>query len=81
MIYVYIYYRKVFLYNGMKFFIKDCDNDNFCINCVEVYYGGFWYNGCWVVNLNGVYYYIFDYNSIVCILVFNCFKLGLFLLK
>lgn len=70
MIHVHTYYRKVFSHNGMKFSTKDRDNDNFRTNCAEVYHGGFWYNGCWAANLNGVYYHTPDYNSTVRILVF-----------
>lgn len=59
------FYWKVFSHNGMKFSTKDRDNDNFRTNCAEVYHGGFWYNGCWAANLNGVYYHTPDYNSTI----------------
>lgn len=33
--------------NGMKFIIRDCDNDNdFDVNCVIFSGGGWWYNVC-----------------------------------
>lgn len=33
--------------NGMKFIIRDCDNDNdFEVNCVIFSGGGWWYNVC-----------------------------------
>ena len=63
---VFFPHRSVFSHNHMKFSTKDKDADNFRTNCAQVYHGGFWYNGCWSANLNGVYYNTPYYNSTVC---------------
>lgn len=39
----------------MMFSTYDRDNDKQSGNCAEQYRGGFWYNACHVVNLNGEY--------------------------
>lgn len=45
-----------FYYNGMKFLIKDCDNDKVGVNCVVVNGNGWWFNVCYYFNLNGIFY-------------------------
>lgn len=42
-------------YNGWKFIIFDRDNDIVFSNCVLIYYGGWWYKNCYLVNFNGRY--------------------------
>ena len=44
-------------HNGMKFSTKDVDNDNAPSSCNPGggLTGGWWYNNCWFVNLNGNY--------------------------
>lgn len=43
-------------HNGMKFSTFDKDNDKWEENCAEMFGGGWWYNSCQAVNLNGIYY-------------------------
>ena len=43
-------------YNGMMFSTRDRDNDRSAGNCASDYYrGGWWYNMCTRINLNGDY--------------------------
>ena len=42
--------------NGMKFSTKDVDNDLYAGACnPNSSTGGWWFNDCWMVNLNGIY--------------------------
>uniref|UniRef100_A0A672YL76 Fibrinogen alpha chain n=1 Tax=Sphaeramia orbicularis TaxID=375764 RepID=A0A672YL76_9TELE len=43
-------------HNGMKFSTFDKDNDQWEENCAEMYGGGWWFNNCRAVHLNGIYY-------------------------
>ncbi|XP_076451388.1 microfibril-associated glycoprotein 4-like [Babylonia areolata] len=48
----------------MKFSTKDRDNDRFGAgSCAQMYRGGWWFNECFLSNLNGVYYYNSSSNS------------------
>lgn len=42
-------------HNGMKFSTRDVDNDFSSQNCAREYEGGWWYNHCQHVNINGKY--------------------------
>ena len=42
-------------HNGQVFTTKDRDNDKSSKNCAEAYKGGWWYNSCYLVNINGLY--------------------------
>ena len=51
--------------NKMKFSTFDQDNDKWGRNCASRYKGGWWYNSCFVVNLNAPYYIPdFKYNMV-----------------
>ena len=39
--------------DGMAFSTMDNDNDNSDMNCAETYLGGWWFDHCHLVNLNG----------------------------
>ena len=43
--------------NAMRFSTKDQDNDEYDGNCATQYHGGggWWYNACTFINLNGAY--------------------------
>ena len=50
--------REIFTgpYNGMMFTTRDRDNDLYGGNCASDYFrGGWWYNRCTNINLNGYY--------------------------
>ena len=38
--------------NGMKFSTPDNDNDKNSDNCAATYKSGWWYNSCYLINLN-----------------------------
>lgn len=43
-------------HNGRQFSTRDYDNDNdISRHCAQTFKGGWWYNFCWRVNLNGLY--------------------------
>ncbi|KAL5479753.1 hypothetical protein EMCRGX_G023326 [Ephydatia muelleri] len=43
-------------HNGQSFSTPDKDNDaSLLTNCAQVYSSGWWFNGCYNANLNGVY--------------------------
>ena len=43
-------------HNNMKFSTYDRDNDLYkTINCASKHKGGWWYQSCYVSNLNGIY--------------------------
>ena len=48
-------------HNGMKFTTKDRDNDISNDNCAVQWKGGWWYEGCYDSNLNGLY--LKDYSA------------------
>lgn len=39
--------------NGQQFTTYDNDNDNYGSNCGYIHQGGWWYNACYLANLNG----------------------------
>ena len=41
--------------NGTKFTTRDRDNDLYPSNCAIDFPGGWWFSGCFYVNLNGLY--------------------------
>ena len=41
--------------NGSPFSTKDRDRDGYSVDCAELAHGGWWYDGCSRVNLNGHY--------------------------
>lgn len=45
---------ELLYHNHMEFTTMDRDNDNYEKNCAEIYKNGWWYNRCFLVNLNGV---------------------------
>ena len=42
-------------HSGMRFSTPDRDNDIHVSHCAAVYSSGWWFNGCFRMNLNGVY--------------------------
>ena len=42
--------------NGKKFTTLDRDNDEYSSNCASRYHGGWWFQHCYNIHLNGVYY-------------------------
>ena len=47
---------KKYHHQGMMFSAKDLDNDKCQCNCAQLYGGGWWYNRCYAINLNGPQY-------------------------
>ena len=63
-IYIYIYiYMCVYnvlgdsmaIHAGQQFSTRDRDNDKYSASCAVRYKGAWWYNGCFDVNINGLY--------------------------
>ena len=50
-------------HSGMEFSTKDKDNDNCACNCEAKYKGGFWFNDCLLVNVNGLYDHGAEFNG------------------
>ncbi|XP_038590985.1 microfibril-associated glycoprotein 4-like [Micropterus salmoides] len=43
------------IHNGQKFTTTDKDQDTHVSNCARICFGGFWYEGCFAANPNGIY--------------------------
>ncbi|XP_039260838.2 microfibril-associated glycoprotein 4-like [Styela clava] len=50
-------------HNNMQFSTKDSDNDKYSRSCAIGWSGAWWYNKCFLSNLNGVYYQDGRYNE------------------
>ena len=48
-------YNSFIYHSGMKFSTYDRDNDNYGRSCAEQFRAGWWFNGCFKLNVNGVY--------------------------
>ncbi|XP_053332838.1 microfibril-associated glycoprotein 4-like [Clarias gariepinus] len=46
---------SLYYQNGQKFSTYDNENANYGYYCAALYQGGFWYNGCFYANPNGLY--------------------------
>ena len=44
-------------HRGLAFSTKDRDNDKSSSNCATSYKGAWWFNGCVISDLNGVYHH------------------------
>ena len=47
------YERLISIHNGRSFSTHDYDNDAWSGNCAQSYGGGWWYNSCFQIHLNG----------------------------
>ena len=48
-------YNSLTYHSGMRFSTPDRDNDAHPSHCAATVSGGWWFNGCYTMNLNGVY--------------------------